>query len=106
MKTLLDHFGVEDDYSLGDILLFNKNVIHRSVKLGEGKLDHRAAFVMRFIESESTYDRARALSLDYPRKLFNYTGCTSFHLDVCNEDSELISKSNYFKDHDSRYLAV
>ncbi len=106
MKTLLDHFGVEDNYCLGDILLFNKNVIHRSVKLEEGKLDHRAAFVMRFIESDSTYDKKRALSLDFPRKLFDYKGCTSFHLDVCDIDKELISNSNYFKDHDTRHLTV
>jgi len=104
MKTLLDHFSVEDDFSIGDILVFNKNVIHSSVKLGDGNLEKRGAFVMRFIDYNSTYDKERALSLDYPRKIFNYTGCTTFHLDVCKDDGELISKSNFFSNSDSRAL--
>jgi hypothetical protein len=104
MKTLLDHFGTEDDYSLGDILLFNKNVIHRSIKLEEGELDKRGAFAMRFIDSNSTYDKKRALSLEYPRELFNYDGCSTFHLDICKDENEIISKSNYYPNDSIRNL--
>ena len=97
-------FNVEDDFKLGDILLFNKNVIHRSIKLEEGKLESRGAFVMRFISQSSSYDLKRALSLDFPRKLFDYSGCTTFHLDVCQNDGDIISTSKYFSESNSRLL--
>lgn len=104
MKKLLDYFCVEDDFKLGDVLLFNKNVIHRSIKLEEGELDRRGAFVMRFIEDSSSYDIDRALSLEFPRKLFDYSGCSTFHLDVCNNKGDSISKSKYFTHKDARLL--
>ncbi len=104
MKTLLNHFSIEDNFSLGDVLLFNKNVIHTSIKLYDGDIENRLAFAMRFISQSSTYDLKRALSLDLPRKLFDYEGCTTFHLDVCREDGEVISESNYFNDSDHRKL--
>src|SRR3990167_3628787 len=55
---LLEYFSVEDDYELGDALLFDKYVIHRSVKLGEGELETRDAFSLRFIADDSRYDLA------------------------------------------------
>ncbi|MDJ0660062.1 MAG: hypothetical protein QNJ42_11315 [Crocosphaera sp.] len=106
MKVLLDHFAVEDDFAIGDILLFNKNVIHRSIKLEEGALQRRRAFAMRFIENHSTYDQERALNLEFPRQLFNYPGCSTFHLDVCGQDGEIIAKSRYFSNHDNRHLFI
>lgn len=104
LKTLLEHFGVEDDFEIGDLLLFNKNVIHTSIKLYEGELETRKAFVMRFIDANSKYDKKRALGLEYPRELFSYTGCTRFHLDVCKEDGEMIVNSDYFKNSSERSL--
>jgi len=104
MKKLLDYFCIEDDFKLGDILLFNKNVIHRSIKLEEGGLDSRGAFVMRFIGESSSYDLDRALSLEFPRKLFDYSGCSTFHLDVCQNKGDSISTSKYFTHKDARLL--
>lgn len=105
MKKILDFYAVEDDFQIGDALIFDKHVIHRSVQLLEGDVDSRAAFVMRFVCSGSRYDKARALALEIPRKYFNYVGPTRFHLDVCENDGELITQSRLFdKDRDSRLI--
>jgi hypothetical protein len=98
MKRILDHFGEEDNFELGDALIFDKHVIHRSVMLGEGEIASRSAFVMRFVCSDSKYDKKRAQDLEIPRKHFNYSGPTSFHLDVCKSDGDLIKNSHLFKD--------
>lgn len=98
MKNILDKSAEQDDFELGDALIFDKNVIHRSVFLSDGPIDSRAAFVMRFVCSNSRYDKERADNLEIPRKHFNYKGPTRFHLEVCHEDnmpiieSELLSK--------------
>ncbi|MCS0429539.1 phytanoyl-CoA dioxygenase family protein [Vibrio diabolicus] len=107
MKKILDFFAVQDDYELGDALIFDKHVIHRSVFLKDGPIEARAAFVMRFVCSESKYDKKRALNLEIPREHFKYKGPTRFHLDVCKEDGELIKSSVLFKnDIESRTLAT
>lgn len=107
MKKILDFFAVQDDYELGDALIFDKHVIHRSVFLKEGAIDARAAFVMRFVCSQSKYDKKRALNLEIPREHFKYKGPTRFHLDVCKEDGELIKSSILFKgDIETRTLAT
>ena len=38
MLEVLEAHQVEDDFQPGDALLFNKNVVHRSIMLGEGPL--------------------------------------------------------------------
>ncbi|MDO6704951.1 phytanoyl-CoA dioxygenase family protein [Photobacterium sp. 1_MG-2023] len=98
MKKILDFYAVQDDFELGDALIFDKHVIHRSVFLKDGEIEARAAFVMRFVCSESKYDKKRALNLEIPRKHFNYKGPTRFHLDVCDEENDLIKNSKLFKD--------
>ncbi|WP_290051584.1 hypothetical protein [Amycolatopsis solani] len=104
MKRLLDHFSVEDDFEIGDALIFDKNVIHRSVLLEDGPLDSRMAFVMRFFSGESTYDKTRAHDLEVPRRRFSYAGPTTFHLEVAEEDGELLSESPLFAGQDYRAL--
>lgn len=106
MKTLLDYFGVEDNFELGDALIFDKYVIHRSVMLEEGPLDVRAAFVMRFVCETSQYDRKRAHSLEIPRKYFGYSGPTKFHLEVCEKDGDLIKDSPLFPDRNKRMVTL
>ncbi|WP_103341276.1 hypothetical protein [Amycolatopsis sp. CA-126428] len=104
MKRLLDYFSVEDDFEIGDALIFDKNVIHRSVLLEDGPIDTRMAFVMRFFDSESTYDRNRAHDLEVPRTHFSYAGPTAFHLEVADEDGALLSGSPIFAGQDYRSL--
>ncbi|BDO04524.1 hypothetical protein [Klebsiella quasipneumoniae] len=79
-KAILDHFGVEDEFEPGDALIFDKYVIHRSIMLGEGDIESRAAFVMRFFCKESTYLSERARALEIPRNFFKYAGPTKFLL--------------------------
>jgi hypothetical protein len=96
MNTLLEYFAVEDDYELGDVLIMDKYVIHRSVLLEEGPLDVRDAFSFRFIAEESRYDWTRAHDIEIPRDYFKYAGPTKFHLEICKEDGELIVESEFF----------
>lgn len=74
--------------------------------LGEGEIDSRAAFVMRFIDSTSRYDYKRAHSLQIPRVYFDYSGPTKLHLEVCKEDGDLIVDSPCFKNKSSRLLII
>jgi hypothetical protein len=104
MKRLLEHFSVEDDFAIGDALIFDKNVIHRSVTLEDGPIDARAAFVMRFFCATSTYDKGRAHDLEVPRKHFSYAGPTTFHLKVADESGELLTESQLFNGQGYRLL--
>jgi len=104
MTKLLDFNRRSDDFKLGDVLFFNKRVIHASELLGEGPLQTRCAFVMRFIGMDSRYDRRRALGLEFPRSQFGHKPQSEFHLNVCKEDGELISESPYFRNQARRRL--
>lgn len=96
IKRLLEYYAVEDDFALGDVLIMDKYVIHRSVKLEEGALDVRDAFSLRFIDEESLYDRRRAHDIEFPRNYYGYQGPTKFHLEICDEDGGQIVESPFF----------
>ena len=98
MKKMLDYYAVQDTFELGDALIFDKNVIHRSVKLLEGELQSRPALAIRFTDAEARYDKKRALDLEVPRKFWNYAGPTSIHLTVANEDGTLMKDSPLFSE--------
>ncbi len=104
MKKLLDYYAVEDNFALGDALIFDKNVIHTSVMLGDGPVEKRAAFVMRFFEENSRYDKKRAQDLEIPRNHFNYSGPTRFHLEVASSDGDLLVISKLFSNQEYRSL--
>lgn len=107
MNRLLEYFAVEDDFELGDALLFDKYVIHRSVVLEEGPLDVRDAFSLRFICEDSRYDRTRAHNIEIPRNYFKYPGPTKFHLEICQNDGDRIVDSPFFdNDREQRRVAV
>jgi hypothetical protein len=107
MNTLLEYYAEEDDYEVGDALLFDKYVIHRSVRLEEGPIDTRDAFSLRFICEESRYDYQRAHDIEIPRNYYKYAGPTKFHLDICKEDGELIVSSPFFDaDRQQRHIGV
>ncbi|MBA3486523.1 MAG: SDR family oxidoreductase, partial [Lysobacter sp.] len=106
MNRLLEFFAVEDDFATGDILLFDKFVMHKSVKLEDGPMESRDAFSFRFIDEDSRYDHHRAHMIEIPRNYFNYPGPTKFHLDICKEDGELIIDSPFFHDRERRRLST
>ena len=104
LKEILDYYSVEDDFNITDALIFDKYVIHKSNKLEEGKHDKRMAFVMRFIDINSEYDKNRAEIQEMPRKMFNYRGASCFHIDVCKEDKDKIAESGFFANKEQRII--
>ena len=107
---ILESHQVEDDFQPGDALLFNKNVIHRSVMLGEGPLPRRAAYVMRFVDLASHYDLQRAKTLEfgeeqYGKGAFPYKSFTRQHIEIAEagaQDGDLLSECVYFDNPDRR----
>ena len=112
MDELLRAHQVEDDFDPGDVLLFNKTVVHRSIMLGEGELPRRAAYVLRFVDAASRYDLNRVRALEFPAEkytkgLFTYKPVTRQHIEIAEagaEDGDLIAECAYFSDRDRRLI--
>ncbi len=104
MSTILENHQVEDDYAPGDVLVFNKMVVHRSVMLGEGALPRRAAYVMRFVDLGSHYDLRRAQDLEFPVEKYGkgfipYKPFTRQHAEIAEagaRDGEVLAECSYF----------
>jgi len=106
MKRLLDYYAVADDFEIGDALLFDKYVIHKSVMLQEGPEDARVALAIRFIDAQSRYDQKRALDLEIPRKLYGYTGPTKYHLEVADKNNQLIAEGPLYRGKEYRLITA
>ena len=112
MSVVLEHHQVEDDFEPGDVLLFNKYVVHRSIMLGEGPLPRRAAHVMRLVDSGSHYDLQRARNLDFPVVRYGeeYTRYTPYDrqpMEIAEagaEDGDVLAECTYFDDPDRRMI--
>jgi hypothetical protein len=96
MKRVLDHFAVEDSFEPGDALIFDKYVLHRSVRLEEGPIASRLAYALRFSSLDATYDKQRVEALAFPRVTFNYDVGSPFNDIVASADGEKIYQSSYF----------
>ncbi|WP_315708469.1 hypothetical protein [Brenneria uluponensis] len=105
LSTLLEYYKHTDSFNLGDVLIFNKNVIHASEPLLEGEIATRTAFVMRFIDIDSRYDETRSRGLDFSMIYFGHPPSSDFHTKVSENDGDLIRESKLFKDGNSRILA-
>lgn len=70
-ELALESCKVENDFEVGDALLFDKYVWHKSCPLKEGVLPSRRAYVMRFIGSKSHYSK---IFLDGMYSLIRATG--------------------------------
>ncbi|MEG9884342.1 MAG: hypothetical protein V6Z86_06950 [Hyphomicrobiales bacterium] len=104
MLDILEAHQVEDSFAPGDVLLFTKYVIHRSIMLEEGSLPKRAAFVMRFVEAGAHYDLQRARNLEYPVEKYGYKAFTHSHMEIGLADGAVLSQSSYFADRDRRMI--
>ena len=104
MMDILAFHQVEDDFAPGDVLLFNKYVVHRSVMLGQGALPRRAAFVMRFVDIDSHYDLQRAMNLEYPAEKYGYKAFTRSHIEIGAPDGARLADCSYFADRDRRMI--
>ncbi|MGW3110052.1 phytanoyl-CoA dioxygenase family protein [Streptomyces sp. NPDC001091] len=96
MTDLLDHVAVEDSFEPGDALIFDKYVLHRSVRLGEGPIPSRLAYALRFSSVDARYDKSRVEALAYPRITFNYDVGSDFNEKVASVDGEQVYASSYF----------
>jgi hypothetical protein len=104
MAEILKYHQVEDDFEPGDVLVFNKYVVHRSIMLEDGPLPKRAAFVMRFVEDGSHYDLQRARNLEYPAEKYGHKAFTRSHMEIGLPDGSLLTDSEYFTDRDKRFV--
>ena len=96
MTQLLDHFAVEDAFAPGDALIFDKYVLHRSVRLEDGPLSARLAYALRFSSLDARYDKRRVDALAFPRTTFDYDVGSPFNDDVGSSDGEQVYRSPYF----------
>jgi len=106
MARMLEALSEDHDYRPGDALLFDKYVVHRSVPLAPGPLEARAAFVLRFVERGSRYDRNRAEALDYPYRRFGHRLVTRSHLEIDLPDGAPIEDSALFDNPRRRYVGA
>ena len=114
MLEVLEAHQVEDDFQPGDALLFNKNVVHRSIMLGEGPLPKRAAYVMRFVDAESHYDLQRAKTLQFAEEqyghgAFPYRPLTRQHIEISEagaQNGDLLAQCAYFDNRDRRTIQL
>ncbi|MBH1928791.1 phytanoyl-CoA dioxygenase family protein [Serratia rubidaea] len=104
LSALLEYYKHTDSFAPGDVLLFNKHVIHVSEPLLEGEITSRTAFVMRFVDVDSRYDATRARGLDFPMTYFGHPPSSDFHAKVSEQDGELIRDSKLFPDARRRIL--
>lgn len=95
-KEILDQNGIEDDFEIGDALIFDKFVLHRSIPLGEGSNPSRLAYALRFSSVDARYDAYRVHQLEYPRSIFDYHVASNFNDDVCQQDGQKVFESSYF----------
>ena len=110
LDTILETHKVEDDFQPGDVLVFNKWVVHRSIMLGEEELPRRAAYVMRFVDAESHYDLKRAQYQELPVELYStglfpYKPVTRQHIEIAEAgaaDGDLLAECAYFDNRDRR----
>ena len=104
MTTILENHQIEEDFAPGDVLVFNKRVVHRTIMLGEGALPRRAAYVMRFVDLGSHYDLKRAQDLEFPvekygKGLIPYKPFTRQHAEIAEagaRDGDILAECSYF----------
>ena len=112
MLEILEAHQVEDDFKPGDVLLIDKMVVHRSIMLGDGELDRRAAYVMRFVDADSHYDLQRARALEFPVEQYGngvvpYKPITRQHIEIAEAGAahgDLLSQCAYFSNQDRRLV--
>ena len=95
-ELVLEENKVEDDFEVGDALLLDKFVWHRSAPLKEGKLPSRMAYTMRFVDVQTRYSK---IFLDGLYSLIKSNGddtLTSFGYKLKDlQEGDLISKSKF-----------
>ena len=95
-KLVLEKNKVEDDFEVGDALLLDKFVWHRSSPLQEGPLPSRMAYTMRFVDSQARFSK---IFLDGLYSLIKAKGddtLTSFGYKLTDlKEGDLVSDSQF-----------
>ncbi|AOY83046.1 hypothetical protein BJP36_27145 [Moorena producens JHB] len=95
-ELILEKNKVEDDFEVGDALLLNKFVWHRSAPLRLGKLPSRMAYTMRFVDSQARYAKKFLDDFNYMVKAMGDDPLTSFGYKLTDlKEGDLISKSKF-----------
>jgi len=95
-ELILEKNKVEDDFEVGDALLLNKFVWHRSAPLREGKLPSRMAYTMRFVDSQARYGKKFLDDFNYMVKAMGDDPLTSFGYKLTDlKEGDLISHSKF-----------
>ncbi|MCB9092864.1 MAG: hypothetical protein H6620_09920 [Halobacteriovoraceae bacterium] len=104
LTEILEYHKIEEDYEVGDVLLFDKNVIHRSSMLKEGPLEKRAAIAIRFMDVSSRFNKKQALNIDYPAKKYGAKLSSQIQNQIKLAHGESFLNSKYFDNLDKRVL--
>ncbi|NEP59167.1 MAG: hypothetical protein F6K31_19435 [Symploca sp. SIO2G7] len=94
-SLVLDNSKVEDDFELGDGLLLDKIIWHKSCPLKEGELPSRMAYVMRLVDGQARYSK---VLLEGTYNLLESTGNDvqsnfGYHLAKHFKDGNMISEN-------------
>lgn len=99
-QFLLDNNKVEDDFEVGDALLLDKYIWHKSCPLDHGVLTSRKAYVMRFLDCRARYSKILA---DGTCSLFKvasedcHSNLTCQLANSLNDGEMIADKLEYFK---------
>lgn len=96
VSAMLDEQASTPDFEVGDAMLFDKNVLHRSVPLGQGPLEARGALTLRFVDASSGYDLERARNQLPMQEGLNYDQQTIYCLEICKQDQAPLIDSPLF----------
>jgi len=93
---ILETYKVEDDFEVGDALVIDKWIWHKSCTLKEGVLPSRMAYVMRFVDCQARYSKVFA---EGTQSILNSSSndVQIEHRDVCYQ------LANFLKDGDIIY---
>lgn len=97
VNSMLDEHSETERFEVGDVLIFDKYVLHRSCPLTAGPIETRGAFSMRFMDADSRYDLRRARSLQPFQEELHYDHQTAYSLNICSEHGELLVNSPLFE---------
>lgn len=101
---ILETHKVEEDFQVGDALLFDKMVVHRSVPLREGPLEKRAAFALRLMNPDAQFNKKQAINIDYPARKYGADLYSKTHKLIQLEHDEPFINSAYFDYKNQRYI--
>jgi len=94
-EFILDKNQVADDFEVGDALLLDKFVWHKSCPLQQGELPSRKAYVMRFIDRKARFSK---ILVEGTYTLLKAT-TNDLHSDVGDQLTKVLNEGDNIADH-------